>query len=145
MTGNHAPDLFGLPIGWGAIFGFINALGIGAAIVAWIKNRGGWRKIDIDAEERMRAEMWKDIESLKQSKDAQSRRMTIAEAQIAGQTIQIGQQRFVLTLVIDELERVSPGNSVARQARVLLREILPPAFTSPEEIGHMAETMMKVD
>jgi len=28
---------------------------------------------------------------------------------------------------------------------VVLREILPPAFTSPEEIGHMAETMMKVD
>lgn len=146
MIADRMPNyLAGLPFGWGAIFAFINLVLGSGALAAWIRNRPKMREMDLGADERLRSEMWKDIESLKQSKDAQSRRMTIAEAQIAGQTIQIGQQRFVLTLVIDELERVSPGNSVARQARVLLREILPTAFTSPEEIGHLAETMMKAD
>ncbi|WP_242137390.1 hypothetical protein [Sphingomonas sp. TREG-RG-20F-R18-01] len=137
--------LAGLPFGWGAIIALINlALGSGV-LAAWVRNRPKMREMDLGADEQLRSEMWRDIEALKQSKDAQSRRMTIAEAQIAGQTIQIGQQRFVLTLVIDELERVSPGNSVARQARVLLREILPAALAHPEEIGHMAETVMKAD
>lgn len=143
MTGSVAPGLAGLPIGWGAIISLINLILGGGAIVAWINNRGKWRAIDLGADEKLRSEMWKDIEALKQSKDAQSRRMTIAEAQIAGQTIQISQQRFVLTLVIDELERVQPGNTVARQARVLLRDILPAALANPEEIANLAETVMK--
>jgi len=135
--------LAGLPIGWGAIFGLLNLVLGGGAVVAWIKNRAPMRKIDVDADERLRSEMWKDIEALKQSKDAVSRRVSIAEAQIVGQSIQIGQQRFVLTLVIDELERVQPDNSVARHARNLLRNIMPDAMPYPEEIAHMAETAMK--
>lgn len=143
MTGNEPPGIAGLPIGWGAIFSLINLILGGGVVVAWIKNRGPWRKIAVEADEQLRSEMWKDIEALKLSKDAQSRRMTVAEAQITGQAIQIGQQRFILTLVIDELERVSPGNTVARQARVLLRDILPPALANPDEIANMAETVMK--
>lgn len=140
------PSPIHVQAGWNWTTTFVALLNLivgGGAVAAWIKSRAPMRKIDLDADERLRSEMWKDIESLKQSKDAQSRRLTIAEAQIAGQTIQIGQQRFVLTLVIDELERVSPGNSVARTARLLLRDILPQGLTTSEEIAGLAETVMK--
>lgn len=139
MVSTPQHDIVGIPIGWGAVFSIINLLLGGSAIVAWIKNRGAWRKIALDADEQLRSEMWKDIEALKKSKEVQSQRMTRAEAQIAGQTIQIGQQRFVLTLVIEELERIDPGNSVARQARALLLNILPPAFAYPADMAAEAE------
>jgi hypothetical protein len=124
------------------LIGLLNVFA-GGAVVAWIRSRGGWKKAEIDSDAKIRDEMWKDIEKLKQAKDTQSRRLTVAEAQIAGQTIQIGQQRFILTLVIDELERVSPGNSVARQARVLFRDIQPQAMPYPEEIAEMTETIAR--
>lgn len=126
------------------LLGILNIFA-GGAVVAWIRNRGTWKKDEAENEGRLRTEMWKDIEKLKQAKDTQSRRLTVAEAQIAGQTIQIGQQRFILTLVIDELERVSPGNSVARQARVLFRDIQPQAMPQPEEVAEMTETISRAD
>jgi hypothetical protein len=125
------------------LLGVLNVLA-GGSIVAWIRSRGGWKKAEIESEEKIRGEMWNDIAALKLAKEGQSRRLTIAEAQIAGQTIQIGQQRFILTLVIDELERVSPGNSVARQARILFRDIQPQAMPAPEEVAEMTETIARV-
>lgn len=114
---------------------------VGGALVTWLKTRAANRKIDIDADEKLRSEMWRDIEALKLSKEQTSRRLTAAEAQIASQTIQLGQQRFILTLVIDELERVQPGNIVARQARVLLHELQPVVMPSPHEVAPMTETI----
>src|SRR3546814_2268131 len=42
-------------------------------------------------------------------------RLTKAEATIAAQAVRLGQQEFVLKLVITELDRVDPGNAVAKQ------------------------------
>lgn len=140
-----SPDLAGLPFGWGAVVSLLNLCGFGGIATVWIKNRAAYRTADADADQKLRSEMWRDIEALKLSKDDVSRRLTLAEAKIASQTIQLGQQRFVLVLVIDELERVSPGNVVARQARVLLRDIQPAAIPTDEEIAPMVEAVTKAD
>src|SRR3546814_15633527 len=57
-------------------------------------------------------------------------RLTKAEATIAAQAVRLGQQEFVLKLVITELDRVDPGNAVAKQARVLLEQVQPAAFAA---------------
>lgn len=130
---------------WSAFFGLVIAVINGSAFAYWIKTRPVMRKVDVEADEKLRSEMWKDIAALKLAKDMQSSRLTIAEQRIAAQTIRIGQQGFILTLVIDELERVSPGNSVARQARVLLREVQPDAIPTDEEMAQLAAAVARAD
>lgn len=115
----------------------LTALGI------WIKWGPTWKKTEQDGEGRLRDEMWKDIANLKLAKEDTSRRLTIAETTIAAQTIKLGQQAFVINLVLDELERVNPGNTIARQAR-MLRKMQANAMPHPEEIGPMAEVMSKL-
>lgn len=115
-----------------------------AGLITWLKMRGGWKKNELDADEKLRSEMWKDIEALKVSKEAQSRRITLAETRIQGQAIEIGQLRFVLKLLNDEIETVSPGNVIARQCRELLRNIQPSAMPSPEEIAPLADVLSKM-
>lgn len=134
----------GLPFGWGAIMGIINALGIGAIMVAWIKSRAPNRKIEVDADEKLRSEMWRDIEALKVSKEETGRRLTMAETKIASQTVEIGQLRFISKLVVDEIERLDPGNSIARQARVLLETVQPAAMPSDSETVPLAEGISRL-
>lgn len=134
----------GLPFGWGAIMGIINALGLGAIMVAWIKSRAPNRKIEVDADEKLRSEMWRDIEALKVSKDETGRRLTMAETKIASQTVEIGQLRFISKLVVDEIERLDPGNSIARQARVLLETVQPAAMPSDSETVPLAEGISRL-
>ena len=122
---------------------FIAILNTGA-VGAWIKARGGWMKNETDADAALRSEMWKDIAALKSAKDDQSRRLTVAETKIASQTVEIGQLRFVSRLLVDEVERIDPGNAVARQARVLFDTVQPMALPSDTEIASMTEAAMKV-
>lgn len=127
-----------------AFLSLLGALGAGRWASSWIAARGGWRKTEIEADEKLRSEMWRDIEGLKASKQDMSRRLTMTEAKVASQTVQIGQLRFVSALVVDELERRDPGNSIARQARFLLEHIQPDALPSAEEIAPMADIMSKM-
>lgn len=139
-----AASFVGLPFGWGAIMGIINALGLGAIMVAWIKSRAPNRKIEVDADEKLRSEMWRDIEALKVSKEETGRRLTMAETKIASQTVEIGQLRFISKLVVDEIERLDPGNSIARQARVLLETVQPAAMPSDSETVPLAEGILRL-
>lgn len=137
----------GLPFGWGAIgaiMGIINALGLGAIIVAWIKSRAPNRKIEVDADEKLRSEMWRDIAALKVSKEETGRRLTMAETKIASQTVEIGQLRFISKLVVDEIERLDPGNSIARQARILLETVQPAAMPNDSETVPLAEGILRL-
>ena len=85
-------------------------------------------QIEQDGEEKLRHEMWADIAGLKAAKSEMGARLTLAESKIATQQVEIGQQRFILNLVITELENVSPGNAIARQARILMDHVQPAAF-----------------
>lgn len=153
MTGGG--HLLGLPFGWGAIFSLIGALISGGTLGAWIKSRADERvklaeirvtadKAESDSETQLRQEMWKDIEALKLSKEDQSRRLTLAETRLIEQSVELGQHRFLLKLVTDELDRVSPGNPVAKQAREMLRDMQRSALPAAEEIGPMAEIVAKL-
>lgn len=102
----------------------------------YIIARPKMREIEQDGEEKLRAEMWKDIAALKQSRTELGGRVTRAEAKIAAQGVELGQQRFIINLVITELENVSPGNAIARQARILMDQVQPAAF---------ARSAMKLD
>lgn len=144
MPVSAGPEVANLPFGWGAIFALLNLLLGGGAVVAWIKQRAGYRKVDVDADEKLRSEMWRDIEALKASKEDTSRRLTMAETKIASQTVQIGQLRFISALLVDELERIDPRNSIARQARLLLDHIQPDAMPAAEEVGSMAEVLARM-
>jgi hypothetical protein len=101
---------------------------IGVVSMSVIKQWGPWKKGEVDADTQLRSEMWKDIAALKIAKSEQGARLTLAEAEIAGQKVEIGQQRFILNLVISELENVSPGNAIARQARLLMDQVQPSVF-----------------
>lgn len=122
---------------------FIAVLNTGA-VGTWLKARGGWMKTETDADAALRSEMWKDIAALKSAKDDQSRRLTVAETKIASQTIEIGQLRFVSRLLVDEVERIDPGNAVARQARVLFDTVQPMALPSDNEVASMTESVVSV-
>ncbi len=99
----------------------------------YVIGRPKMRELEIGADEQVRDELWKEINDLKRGRINDGRRLTINETHIAAQTIRLGQQEFVLKLVINELERVSPGNEVARQARMLLDQVQPAAFVMPPE------------
>ena len=49
-----APSVFGLQIGWGAVFGAINAILGGGILGAWIKLRPKMREVNLTAEEKLR-------------------------------------------------------------------------------------------
>lgn len=107
------------------------AIGIAGLFGIWrlyVVARPKMLELEMDGEEKLRSEMWRDIAALKEAKTLMGERLTKAEAQIAAQRIEIGQQRFVLNLVITELENVSPGNPIARQARILMDQVQPAAF-----------------
>lgn len=144
MPTGGAPEIGGLTVGWGAIFSFITTLLGSGALVAWIKTRNESKKLDQDGDTRLRSEMWTDIANLKLAKEDQSRRITLAETKIASQTVQIGQLRFISSLLIDELERLDPRNSIARQARFMLDTVQPDAMPNAEEVAPMAEIMAKL-
>lgn len=142
-----APQIAPVAIhGWSPstyILAFIAILNTGA-VGAWIKARGGWIASEVDADAKLRSEMWKDIAALKAAKDDQSRRLTLAETKIASQTVEIGQLRFVSRLLVDEVERIDPGNAIARQARILFDTVQPMALPSDVEIASMAESVVNV-
>ena len=52
-----APNVFGLQIGWGAIFGFVNLILGGGVLGAWIKNRPKMREVTLTAEEKLRDDL----------------------------------------------------------------------------------------
>jgi hypothetical protein len=58
------PNLAGLPVGWGAIFGFINLVLGSGAVVAWIKLRPKMRELNQSAEERLRDDLMARVEKL---------------------------------------------------------------------------------
>jgi hypothetical protein len=89
-------------------------------------------------EEKLRSEMRNDmadlkveIAALKADKADVAIRLTRAESDIAGQKVEIGQQRFLLRLVVTELENVSPGNPIAKQARILMDQMQAVASEAP--------------
>lgn len=149
QEGNRVPagemaEVAGLPFGWGAIASTAVLILNGSAFGVWLKNRAANRKVNVDADTQLREEMWKDIANLKLAKEDQSRRLTLAETKIASQTVQIGQLRFISTLLVDELERLDPQNSIARQARFLLQAVQPDAMPEAEEIAGMTEVIAKL-
>lgn len=141
----NGPEIANLPFGWGAIFGFLNLLGLGAALTAWIKSRAANRRVELDGDEKLRSEMWRDIEALKAADQDKSRRLTSAETRIASQTVEIGQLRFISKLVVNEIERLDPGNVIAMQARVLLETVQPAAMPQDDEIAPMTELLAKIE
>lgn len=108
---------------------FVTAIStVGGIIMLIIKQRPAMLKLEQDGEEKLRSEMWTDITALKIAKAEMGSRLTLAESELATQKVEIGQQRFILNLVITELENVSPGNAIARQARILMDQVQPAAF-----------------
>jgi hypothetical protein len=137
--------VLGLPFGWGAIFSLMTTIGGGAGLGIWLKDRFQNRKLRVDSETKLRDEMWKDIANLKTAKEDSSRRLTIAETKISEQSSELGQLRFVVALVNAELERVSPGNAIAKQVRLLMDNLQTRASSSTtEETAIMAEIIAKM-
>lgn len=105
-------------------------------LLNWLTGRLDARAARIDAQDKKVDLEWQQIrEGLRSENDALrtdvtalAERITSAESKIASQTVRIGQQEFVLKLVITELDRVDPGNAVAKQARILLEHVQPAAF-----------------
>lgn len=120
---------------------------IGTVAVAYIKGWGPWREKEIAADEKLRDEMWKDIAELKLSKQDQGRRLTMAETKLAEQESQIGQLRFLVRLLNNELERVSPGNTIAKEVRLVmdnLNDFASARRASSEDMGAMVDSMSKL-
>jgi hypothetical protein len=142
MTAPHT--VAGLQVGWGAIIALVN-VAISGSAVAWIRARGAWLKNAQDGDEKLRDEMWRDIEKLKTSKEDTSRRLTVAETKISEQSSELGQQRFLIALMNTELERVSPGNPIAMQVRVIMEELQHRATsTHTADVGAMADALSKM-
>lgn len=59
-----AADIAGLPFGWGAVFGFLNLLGIGGILTAWVKLRPRMRELEKAAEEKLRDDLIARVERL---------------------------------------------------------------------------------
>jgi len=154
---NNTPSIFGLTFGWGAIFslaGTIMTTVLGGGVLGvWLSKRAENRKVDLDGDATLRADMRTQMEGMKQEiarlslrDEEKGRRMTIAETRISQQDSQIGQLRFLLKLMNSELERVSPGNAIAREVRILMEALQEQATTSTnaEETGIMADVMSKL-
>lgn len=107
-------------------------------VLNWLTGRWDARAARIDAQDAKVDLQWQQIreatearaETLTKDVTALAERLTAAEAKIAAQTVRLGQQEFVLKLVITELDRVDPGNTVAKQARILLEQVQPAAFAA---------------
>jgi uncharacterized coiled-coil protein SlyX len=129
-----------------AVAGTLTALGI------WLKNRPAGkladaeaRKVELDGDEKLRNEMWRDIEKLKANKEETGRRLTLAETKIAAQESQIGQLRFLVALVNSELERVSPGNAIAKQVRLIMDDMQTLASNShTQDVAEIVDSVSKL-
>lgn len=108
----------------------------GAVVLAIIKQWGPWQRGASDGRDADFARLRNDITDLKEANVDVAARLTAAELTIAWQTVRLGQQDFVIKLMTDELEVVSPGNAVARQVRTLLDRVhagvaVPPVNITP--------------
>ncbi|MCW2763397.1 MAG: hypothetical protein JWR85_3598 [Marmoricola sp.] len=112
---------------------------IGTVSVAYIKQWGPWQRNASDERASDFARLRKDIDDLKLVNTNVTARLTVAETTIVWQTVRLGQQDFVIKLMTDELEVVSPGNAVARQVRALLDQVMP-AVTLPPVPGAAGTT-----
>ena len=130
---------------------------LGAILIAMIVTWRVWLKgaperaaaqtaadaVKSDGEEQMRKEMWEEIATLKLRDEEKGRRISMAEARIAGQTVRLGQQAFVITMLLDEIERLSPGNTIARSAKALIN-MQADQMPNADEIAPMADIMSKL-
>lgn len=155
MIPGSATNLLGLPFGWGAIFALMGTVATtllgGGVLGVWIKTRAEMKaaetaraKVDIDGDAQLRREMWEDIAKLKLSNKDVARRLADAEQRLVGQSVELGQHRFLLKLVTDELDRVSPGNPVAKQAREMLMDLQRQAMPMSEEMAEISEMVAKL-
>lgn len=118
--------------------GFAGVLLAGRWLLNWLTGRFDKRQEMLDAQDARVDQEWRairesmraEIDALKAAKAVFERRLTTAEGLIATQTVRLGQQEFVLKLVITELDRVDPGNAVAKQAKILLEQVQPAAFAT---------------
>lgn len=136
-----------------AAIALINALGLSGALTWWIRGRSTTMKIELDADAALRGEYAEHLENVKADvqrllvrDEEKGRRLTIAETKISQQDSQIGQLRFLLSLMNAELERVSPGNAIARQVRIMMDDLQAQTTMSSnaEETGQMADIMSKL-
>ncbi|WP_242183060.1 hypothetical protein [Sphingomonas sp. CARO-RG-8B-R24-01] len=58
------PTLFGLPVGWAAIFGLFQIVLGGGVLASWIKNRPKMREIERNAETKLRDDLIARVERL---------------------------------------------------------------------------------
>ncbi|MES3042656.1 hypothetical protein [Sphingomonas faeni] len=115
---------------------------LGGVITSIVKQWGPWQKNASDDRAADFARLRQDIADLKLVNTNVTARMSIAETTIVWQTVRLGQQDFVIKLMTDELEVVSPGNAVARQVRTLLDKVAPavaaPPLATPTEANDAA-------
>jgi hypothetical protein len=123
----------------------------GGIILAIIKQWGPWKTGESVGRAADFARLRQDIADLKLVNTDVTTRMAAAESTIVWQTVRLGQQDFVIKMMTDELEVVSPGNLVARRVRTLLDQIVPavskppdPAPATPEDGKAIAAAMARL-
>jgi hypothetical protein len=104
---------------------------LGAIILAVIKQWGPWKSGENEGRAADFARLRQDIADLKLVNTNVTARLGTAESTIVWQTVRIGQQDFVIKLMTDELEIVSPGNPIARRVRTLLDQVVPAVAPPP--------------
>lgn len=118
---------------------------IGTVSVAYIKQWGPWQKNASDDRNADFARLRQDIADLKLVNTNVTARLSVAETTIVWQTVRLGQQDFVIKLMTDELEVVSPGNPVARQVRALLDQVMPAVAPPPSPTPGDLTTQAAID
>lgn len=75
-----APNVLGLPIGWGAIFGMVNAVLGGGILGAWIKLRPKMREVNLTAEEKLRDDLIARVQKLESAAETAAAKLEAERA-----------------------------------------------------------------
>ncbi len=113
--------------------------GIGQAIVVWLAYLKIWPKL----REMAISDRSRQIDQMRQDLATLTRRDIQREAQSRAVTIRLQQLEFVLRMVTDELEQVSPQNAMVSRARALFADMFPLPTSDPlldDEMHKLDET-----
>lgn len=149
-----APDVAGLPFGWGAIFGLINVLGLAGAFATWLKNRPKMRELEKAADEKLRDDLIKRVDRLERQLENERGRQEVERARHEA-TLQVMRHRLnnsdqcldALLLLLeaapdraaDAVSRIKEMRSRHREAEAIEKAAIRAAEMAAAELAAMPQ------
>lgn len=104
----------------------------GATLAALIRKWPEIKALTISENERLRLDRREDYRELRREVEHIKARSFVFETHSAASDVRRGQVEFIVSMLLDEVERLDEGNDIAKRARTMFSSLYPVPILSEE-------------